>query len=264
MDWDYPKAKAYFETLRDNGYNVKLSYGTEDGDLYKIENIEYFVNEDLNKKKCQLVTADGGIALEGAEELAVQEQANMRLFFAEIVTAFSVQEMGGVFILKIYDFFTTIGLQLLAILRAHYERVRIIKPHTSRPANSEKYLICEGFKGITDEKLKELKETLVKWGESQSNSEYLKNDLFLTNLTDYELTADSPLAQDLREFNDRVNLAQKAVLERGLDIIVKKQLNDEDVIKECKLKQRRLAELWCEKHGLPYQKNLKLSRLKDI
>ena len=166
--------------------------------------------------------------------------------------------------MKIYDFFSTIGLQLLAILRGHYDKVRIIKPLTSRPANSEKYLICEGFKGITEEKLAELKETLTKWGESQGKSEYLKNDLFLTNLTDYKLSADAILVQDLKEFNDLVNLSQKPIIERGLELIDKKQLNDQDLIKDCKMKQKRLAELWCEKHGLPYIKNLKLSKLKEI
>lgn len=264
LDWDYPKAKLYFEMLQDNGYKIKLSYGTGDGDLYKPKNIEYFAEEDLGKKKCQLVTGDGGIGLQGDEEFSAQEPANAKLFFAEIITAFSVQENGGSFVLKIYDFFSTIGLQLLAILRAHYEKVRIIKPLTSRPANSEKYLICEGFKGITEGQLMVLKETLAEWDQSQNKSEYLKNDLFLTNLSDYQLTADSILVQDLREFNDLVNFSQKPIIEKGLELIAKKQLNDEEVIKEYKMKQKRLAELWCEKHGLPLIKNLKLSKLKQI
>jgi hypothetical protein len=217
---------------------------------------------DLEKKKCQLVTGDGGIGLQGDEEFSAQEPANAKLFFAEIITAFSVQEIDGSFVLKIYDFFSTIGLQLLALLRAHYEKLRIIKPLTSRPANSEKYLICEGFKGIADQQLKELKNTLAKWGDSQDKSEYLKNDLFLTNLSDFQLTPDSILVQDLREFNDLVNSSQMPIIERGLEIIAKRQLNDEELIKEYKLKQKRLAELWCEKHGLPFIKNLKLSKLK--
>lgn len=263
LDWEFPKSKAYFDMLKDNNYRVKLSYGTGDGDLYKVKNIEYFAEEQLNKRKCELVTADGGVGLTGDDEFSAQEAANAKLFFAEIITAFSVQEKGGTFVMKIYDFYSTVGFQLLAILRGHYEKIKMIKPLTSRPANAEKYLICEGFKGVTEEKLKELKETLSKWGESQGKPEYLKNDLFLTNLTNYEPTSDSILVQDLREINDIVALQQKPIIEKGLELIEKKELNNEDLIKECKLKQKKLGELWCEKHDLPYIKNLKLSKLKE-
>ncbi len=46
--------------MRKFGYKIYLSYGqTKTGDLLKVENIEYFKGE--MKKKCELVTGDGGI-----------------------------------------------------------------------------------------------------------------------------------------------------------------------------------------------------------
>jgi len=56
-----------------------------------------------------------------------------------------MQKKGGVFILKIFDTFMQHSIDLLYILSSFYEKVYIIKPQTSRYANSEKYVICKGF-----------------------------------------------------------------------------------------------------------------------
>jgi cap1 methyltransferase len=61
---------------------------------------------------------------------------NAKLFFAEIVTALTIQDIGGVFILKIYDCTFEITKQMITLLSAFYKKVSIIKPATSRPANS--------------------------------------------------------------------------------------------------------------------------------
>lgn len=72
---------------------------------------------------------------------------NSKLFLGEIITALHIQAEGGKFILKIYDIGFEITRQLILLVAAHYEKVRIVKPITSRPGNSEKYLLCEGFRG---------------------------------------------------------------------------------------------------------------------
>lgn len=59
-DWNDPRAKHLFDTMRKFGCKIDLSYGsTGTGDLLKVENIEYF--RDQVKGKCELVTGDGGI-----------------------------------------------------------------------------------------------------------------------------------------------------------------------------------------------------------
>ena len=54
------------------------------------------------------------------------------------------------FIIKFFDTFTRISLDLLYILSSFYESVNIIKPNTSRMANSEKYIVCEGYNNHDD------------------------------------------------------------------------------------------------------------------
>ena len=57
-----------------------------------------------------------------------------------------LQETGGTFILKIFDMFLKSTDDYIYLLSLFYNKVYIIKPQTSRLANSEKYIICKGFK----------------------------------------------------------------------------------------------------------------------
>ncbi len=45
---------------------------------------------------------------------------------------------GGHFVCKTFDVFTRFSAGLLYILHRHFDRLSIFKPHTSRPANSER------------------------------------------------------------------------------------------------------------------------------
>lgn len=60
----------------------------------------------------------------------------MKLFLGEIITALRVQEIGGKFILKVYDSSFALTRQLMILLATFYKKVRMIKPVTSRPGNS--------------------------------------------------------------------------------------------------------------------------------
>jgi len=51
---------------------VRLSYGKGDGNLLDLQNIKLFVEKDLDNKKQELVTADGGIEVKG-EYFNIQE-----------------------------------------------------------------------------------------------------------------------------------------------------------------------------------------------
>tara|TARA_Y100000591_G_C21836657_1_gene702962 strand:+ start:436 stop:1638 length:1203 start_codon:yes stop_codon:yes gene_type:complete len=134
--------------------NVVINYGKDGtGDLYKLDNIlEYsklFANE-----KAELVTADGGFDF--SYNFNRQEQLSYRIIFCEIVTALTVQKIGGSFVIKVFDMYTQITQSLIYLLFVCYDKVYITKPNTSRSANSEKYVVCKGFKGINQNYLKKL------------------------------------------------------------------------------------------------------------
>ncbi|KAG2483892.1 hypothetical protein HYH03_017286 [Edaphochlamys debaryana] len=116
------------------------------GDLYNIANVDALVVA-AGAGYADVVTADGGFDFSGNFEM--QEQLSLRLIAAEILCALQVQRTAAdaVFFLKVYDLRLVETLVLLAILADCYDHVHVTKPLTSRPANSEKYIICTGFNG---------------------------------------------------------------------------------------------------------------------
>jgi hypothetical protein len=118
------------------------------GDLYKLDNIDHLVLT-VGASSCHFITADGGFDFSG--DFNNQEDTSMRLIVAEVYTAVRLQAPGGAFVLKIYDVRSPATVRLLHVLRSCYRTMRIVKPLTSRPANSEKYVVCTGFTSIQAE-----------------------------------------------------------------------------------------------------------------
>ena len=50
-----------------------------------------------------------------------------------------------------FDLLNIKTIQLLYILYLHYEEIYFYKPDTSRLSNSEKYVVCKGFKGLNND-----------------------------------------------------------------------------------------------------------------
>lgn len=121
------------------------------GDLYVLSDIDAFVAAAGGEGSCDLVTADGGFDF--SHDFNAQERTSTRLIVSEIYTALLLQREGGHFILKIYDVRTPTTMRLLYLLRRCYQTVRLIKPLTSRPANSEKYVLCTCFRRRERERL---------------------------------------------------------------------------------------------------------------
>ena len=48
--------------------------------------------------------------------------------------------------MKLFDVFTKLSLDVIYLLTLMYNKVSIVKPNTSRYANSERYVVAQGFK----------------------------------------------------------------------------------------------------------------------
>ena len=59
---------------------------------------------------------------------------------------FLVKKKNGWFILKVFDTLTQGSIDLLYLLSILYNNITIVKPNTSRQANSEKYIVCKNFR----------------------------------------------------------------------------------------------------------------------
>jgi len=111
------------------------------------------------KEKADFITADGGFEWKNEN---IQEQEAFRLIFGQIVAAIMNQKKGGHFVCKFFETFTITSIKFLAILKACYTKVEVVKPLTSRASNSEKYFICMDFKyNDKDKEFKTISEKLL-------------------------------------------------------------------------------------------------------
>ena len=134
----------YWNNLVINNSLVKICNGEDGtGDIYKSKNIINYI-KFCGKYSCSFITADGGFDYTTNFE---QELSSYKLFINEIIITLHIQSKGGTFICKLFDLFWYSTLQLVFILYLSYEKISFIKPYTSRQSNSEKYIICQGYKG---------------------------------------------------------------------------------------------------------------------
>ncbi|KAG0237424.1 FtsJ methyltransferase domain-containing protein 2 [Actinomortierella wolfii] len=128
--------------------NVKQSltthYGADGtGDLLQRTNVEAFadaVDRDTAGLGVGLVAADGGVNMD--DDQAAQELRMRHLILNQILTMFMTLQKGGDFVIKMFDIFTPVTAELVWILSRHFEKICVLKPLTSRPMNSERYVVC--------------------------------------------------------------------------------------------------------------------------
>ncbi|KAH0792330.1 cap-specific mRNA (nucleoside-2'-O-)-methyltransferase 1-like [Histomonas meleagridis] len=123
-------------------------YGEEgDGNIFKPSNLISFqeeIGKQTNGEMVSLVTGDGGIAVDGQEN--DQEMLLKRLVLCQFLCALLILRKGGNFVCKVFDCFTDFSVSLLYVVAQCFERFCIVKPYTSRPANSERYVVFLGLR----------------------------------------------------------------------------------------------------------------------
>ena len=228
---DIPGWNKATNFLRKNP-NVYISYGSDEtGNIYNIENIKHFRKHFNND--AYLVTADGGFDF--SFNFNKQEQMSYRIIFCEIVMALSIQKKGGNFVCKFFDTYTKITMSFIYLLLSFYNEVHITKPSTSRPANSEKYIVCNGFKGINENYLQKLFIIIKSW------DYFEKNELEIQSIFDID---NKIFFNKMKEFNTKYFNIQVNNIEKTLGYI-NNPLNEQTKKTQIK-KQVSAAFSWCK------------------
>ncbi|XP_052769831.1 cap-specific mRNA (nucleoside-2'-O-)-methyltransferase 1-like [Mya arenaria] len=118
-----------------------------DGDIFRPDNQETFIKyvlENTDGLGVHFVMADGGFSVEGQEN--IQEILSKQLYLCQCLVAISIIRTGGHFVCKLFDLFTPFSVGLVYLMYRIFDKVSIFKPVTSRPANSERYIICQGLR----------------------------------------------------------------------------------------------------------------------
>jgi cap1 methyltransferase len=149
------------------------------------------------------------------------------------------QKKGGMFILKFFDTYQTKTLQLIYLLRKCYSNLYFVKPYTSRPANSEKYLVCIDFlDNISKEEIHKLLLDIPRIGSTMNNQ--LEISKYNTNDIDFY--------QSIHEINDITFERQKefilSTLELHKDNVMEQK--KEELFKN----QIMTSSEWCKIYGI--------------
>ena len=130
-------------------FKFKAIYGpSETGNIYdsdtQMEYIQTIMN-GTNNLGVEFALADGGFDVTGQEDK--QEVLSKQLYLCQILIALKSLRKDGDFVLKVFDTFTAFSIGLLYLLYCSFNAITIVKPYTSRPANSERYIFCKEYKG---------------------------------------------------------------------------------------------------------------------
>jgi 23S rRNA U2552 (ribose-2'-O)-methylase RlmE/FtsJ len=196
---------------------------SQNGDVCDFKNILAFIRE-IGPHTMDVVTGDGGFDNSG--DYNHQEENSFPLIYSEIYLAMYLQKQGGAFICKIFDTFEPATIRLLALLRPCYETMSFYKPCLSRLSNSEKYVVCTGFKGCPTSALNQL-------------THHFEDHALQT-------LASSQFMRDIQEFHKIYVGQQMASIAKGLVLIQKRRFT-----KEPSLFQIDCATEWCRTYGIP-------------
>lgn len=152
------------------------------GDIRKIENIKKF-KEILGE--VDFITSDCGICVEYSD-MNKYEELISETDFAQFINMINLLSLNGSGILKMFiPIQKPSNISIIYLATQIFNKVFISKPITSRPHNSEIYIICIGFKGFNN--IDKLLNILEK--NYDSNKSFIKNipESFIKQLEDYIL-----------------------------------------------------------------------------
>lgn len=155
-----------FKFTASSQYFFETFYGTKDNgdvmDPVNIDSLEAHISRGTSGLGVHLMMADGGFSVEGQEN--IQEILSKRLYLCQLLVSLCIVREGGNFFCKLFDIFTPFSVGLIYLMRVCYQSVSLHKPHTSRPANSERYITCKGlrkeFANVVKEYLKRVNRKL--------------------------------------------------------------------------------------------------------
>lgn len=171
IDYSWYASSLWSSELVEGSYGLGDSYGyvannrdrwlmndTNNGDMTSVDNILDIASRIgprgvAGVAGVDIYSHDAGIDVSGGESgdvrYDVQEESNMWLHLGCALAGFLTLRTGPatLFIAKQYTFYRTFTWQLILLYASLFDRFYLTKPLTSRPTNSEIYLIGIGFRG---------------------------------------------------------------------------------------------------------------------
>ena len=215
---------------------VHITYGGDNtGNLYSLLNQDVFTAAAEQQGLAQLYTADGGFDF--SADFNGQENTVQRLLIAEALAGLTTLQPKGTMILKLFDMKSRATLEFIWALSSCFERTALVKPHTSRPANSERYWIGAGYRGAPAWII-QLFRTLTATDAPSGWTHIFK-----------ELPEFPPAwITGLQAFQEQVELHQFNKIQLTLSLI---RTPSRELIHDLLIQNIRNSRTWCSRHRIP-------------
>ena len=102
------------------------------------------INSDSIKEKIEFITIGSDMTYNDNEN-TIESEYHIPLF-KNIIQSIKIQKKGGSLVIKVFETYTDVTAKIISILIAVYDKVFLTKPMTSLPSQSERYIVCIGFK----------------------------------------------------------------------------------------------------------------------
>jgi 23S rRNA U2552 (ribose-2'-O)-methylase RlmE/FtsJ len=243
LNKDLPRYKTYnlpSYNKRVVNRNICVTYGKDNtGDINNLDNIHHIKNL-IGNDGSYLVTADGGF--DEGTDFNNKEQLHYYLILNEIYSTLCLQKQGGTFILKVFDIFTTTSIHLLYLLNLVYGDIYIYKPKTSRPTNSEKYIICKNL---------QLSDKTYVLNILRQLSEKLKNQKKYTSFTLFDSIPVS-FTDKIHHMNTALLNKQCESLQKAIDLCENQEFmkNYDSELESSLDRRRKVFKQWEQKYNL--------------
>jgi len=228
--------------------NVIIEKGIDEtGNLLSKDNFVYCYNK--YKNAIDLVTGDGGVDF--SENFNNQEHVATKLIIAQVMYALSMQANNGNFILKVFDTFSTAMIDVLYLLSCLYKSVYIMKPQTSRYANSEKYIVCKGFNLEGNENM--IGAIIERFYDNFDN---LNSKLYIESFFNFKHVR--VFFSKIEEINTIMGKNQIENIINTLNLIINKKNERIEYFKKYNIQK---CIKWCENHNIPHNKHIQNSNV---
>jgi hypothetical protein len=222
---------------------VHITYGADTtGNLYSLANQDAFAAVATERiGKADVYTADGGFDF--SADFNGQENTVQRLLIAEALAGLTTLNQGGTMILKLFDMKSRATLEFIWTLSSCFDKTALIKPYTSRPANSERYWIGSGFKGTPD--------WILQLFRSLTATEAPNGwDQLFAEQPEYP----AAWITQIQAFQEQVELYQFNKIQLTLSLI---KAPTRELIYDLLVQNIRNSRDWCTRHHIPFNNRYK-------
>jgi len=256
INWNWT-ASTYLESTNDENQNNKKTeyfddtygimhyfpnnwyYGANhNGDVTNIENLISFRHFMLNgvgdRDLVDLYTADGGIPItDDCNEYGNIDIINQKLYFGKVLCGFLTLKEGGIMIVKTFDHLEACVVSILYLISCCFKETYVTKPQTSKPANSECYVVGVGYESLNRQQLNDLIEIFDKINIKNQHMSIFKKEDIPRNFVN-----------EIKKWNNYIVVEQINAITKNMKKYNKYYNSLDELTEKYEKKRNQICEVW--------------------